>query len=321
MRTDAEKLEFAKACERIEKRGGDVLAYVEWEYPSYSPRATWYMLQREYLHRTKLTEGRPKEKRGEKEMGKMMDTANEVMDAYARGESIYDWLEAHGYKNPSSMWFQMKKAAKKVDPDLYDRMCDAITSTKRKPKAQRTVEQLTPPPKPKEEPKEIPQAGEPMPVTVHGKQVTTCCAPARESGVEVPDELPEEEPKTVEFNGKKYEKLKPVKMTNMPFDPRNPENSIPGKVDMNSIEVYVEKKSEPKPEPKPEPMEIVGVRSRVKGYYMKAEVNTTLANGAEYVHLIWRDLVTREERSIGLSVEEWKRLAEEIPQAMKQLGF
>ena len=266
-RSKAEKLEFAKACERIEKRGGDVLAYVEREYPSYTPRATWYMLQREYLNRKQLTEGRPKENRGEKDMGKMMDMANEVMDAYARGESIYDWLEAHGYKNPSSMWFQMKQAAKKVDPDLYDRMCDAITSTKRKPKAQRTVEQLTPPPKPKEEPKEIPQAGEPMPVTVQGKPITTCCAPARESGVTVPDEIPEETPEL------------------------------------------------------PEPMEIVGVRSRVKGYYMKAEVNPALVDGNRYVHLIWRDLVTREERSIGLSVEEWKKLAEEIPQAMKQLGF
>ena len=278
-RSKAEKLEFAKACERIEKRGGDVLAYVEREYPSYTPRATWYMLQREYLNRKKLTEGRPKEKRGERDMGKMMDMANEIMDAYARGESIYDWLEAHGYKNPSSMWFQMKQAAKKVDPDLYDRMCDAITSTKRKPKAQRTVEQLTPPPKPKEEPKEIPQAGEPMQVTVHGKPIATCCAPARESGVTVPDEIPEEVPETVGFNDKGYIRQEP------------------------------------------EPMEIVGVRSRVKGYYMKAEVNPEQVNVTGYVHLIWRDLMTREERSIGLSVEDWKKLAEEIPQAMKQLGF
>ena len=84
-RSKAEKLEFAKACERIEKRGGDVLAYVEREYPSCTPRATWYMLQREYLNRKQLTEGRPKENRGEKDMGKMMDMANEVMDAYARG--------------------------------------------------------------------------------------------------------------------------------------------------------------------------------------------------------------------------------------------
>ena len=260
-RSKAEKLEFAKACERIEKRGGDVLAYVEREYPSYTPRATWYMLQREYLNRKQLTEGRPKENRGEKDMGKMMDMANEVMDAYARGENIYDWLEAHGYKNPSSAWFQLKQAAKKNDPELYARMCEARMD-RRKPKESKPE---VIPREPEEKPKEIPAPGEALPVTVHGKQVTTCCAPARESGVTVPDEIPEEK--------------------------------------------------------QPELMEIVGVRSRVKGYYMKSEVNPEHVNVAGYVHLIWRDLMTREERSIGLSVEEWKKLAEEIPQAMKQLGF
>ena len=283
-RSMAEKLDFAKACERIEKRGGDVLAYVEREYPSYTPRATWYMLQREYLHRKKLTEGKPEENRGEKGMGKMIDVANAVMDAYARGEEAYDWLDAHGYKNASSTWFMLKQAAKKADPDLYDRMCEVVTRRNRKPqrKAEPRPSQI------QEEPKEIPQAGEPMPVTVHGKPVTTCCAPARESGVTVPDEIPDDVPETVEISDKGYMRLEPE---SVPIDP------------------------------KPEPMEIVGVRSRVKGYYMKSEVSPATASEAGYVHLIWRDLVTREERSIGLSVSEWKRLAEEIPQAMAQLGY
>lgn len=281
MRTDAELLEFALACEKIEKQGGDVLGYIEQEYPSYTPRATWYRLQKTWLNRTvaQLTEGKPKEK-GVKYMGKMMDLAKGCIDAFGRGESVYDFLASQGSKNPSAYWYQIKQTVKLKDPDLYEQLSVIRTDTRKRPSP-------------------------------------TCCQPARESGVEVPDELPEEEPKTVEFNGKEYEKLEPEKMTNLPFDPRNPEASLPGKVDMNSIEVYVEKKSEPKPEP----MEIVGVRSRVKGYYMKSEVNPTLANGARYVHLIWRDLVTREERSIGLSVEEWKQLAEEIPQAMEQLGF
>lgn len=282
-RSKAEKLEFAKACERIEKRGGDVLAYVEREYPSYTPRATWYMLQREYLNRKQLTEGRPKENRGEKDMGKMMDMANEVMDAYARGENIYDWLEAHGYANASSTWFQLKQAAKKNDPELYARMCEARMD-RRKPKESKPE---VIPREPEEKPKEIPLPGEALPVTVRGKRITTCCAPARESGVTVPDEIPEETKKDDAFK-KVAEAMKKVVCT--------------GKTD-------------------PEPMEIVGVRSRVKGYYMKSEVNPALVDGNRYVHLIWRDLVTRDERSIGLSVEDWKKLAEEIPQAMKQLGF
>lgn len=282
-RSKAEKLEFAKACERIEKRGGDVLAYVEREYPSYTPRATWYMLQREYLNRKQLTEGRPKENRGEKDMGKMMDMANEVMDAYARGENIYDWLETHGYANASSTWFQLKQAAKKNDPELYARMCEARMD-RRKPKESKPE---VIPREPEEKPKEIPLPGEALPVTVHGKRITTCCAPARESGVTVPDEIPEETKKDDAFK-KVAEAMKKVVCT--------------GETD-------------------PEPMEIVGVRSRVKGYYMKSEVNPEQVNVTGYVHLIWRDLMTREERSIGLSVEEWKKLAEEIPQAMKQLGF
>ena len=282
-RSKAEKLEFAKACERIEKRGGDVLAYVEREYPSYTPRATWYMLQREYLNRKQLTEGRPKENRGEKDMGKMMDMANEVMDAYARGENIYDWLEAHGYANASSTWFQLKQAAKKNDPELYARMCEARMD-RRKPKESKPE---VIPREPEEKQKEIPLPGEALPVTVRGKRITTCCAPARESGVTVPDEIPEETKKDDAFK-KVAEAMKKVVCT--------------GETD-------------------PEPMEIVGVRSRVKGYYMKSEVNPALVDGNRYVHLIWRDLVTREERSIGLSVEDWKKLAEEIPQAMKQLGF
>lgn len=282
-RSKAEKLEFAKACERIEKRGGDVLAYVEREYPSYTPRATWYMLQREYLGRKKLTEGRPKENRGEKDMGKMMDMANEVMDAYARGENIYDWLEAHGYANASSTWFQLKQAAKKNDPELYARMCEARMD-RRKPKESKPE---VIPREPEEKQKEIPLPGEALPVTVRGKRITTCCAPARESGVTVPDEIPEETKKDDAFK-KVAEAMKKVVCA--------------GKTD-------------------PEPMEIVGVRSRVKGYYMKSEVNPEQVNVTGYVHLIWRDLMTREERSIGLSVEEWKKLAEEIPQAMKQLGF
>ena len=143
------------------------------------------------------------------------------------------------------------------------------------------------PREPEEKQKEIPLPGEALPVTVRGKRITTCCAPARESGVTVPDEIPEETKKDDAFK-KVAEAMKKVVCT--------------GETD-------------------PEPMEIVGVRSRVKGYYMKSEVNPALVDGNRYVHLIWRDLVTREERSIGLSVEDWKKLAEEIPQAMKQLGF
>ena len=228
MRTDKENKKFAEACAKLEKRGGDVLGYITWEYPSITPEATWYRLQKSYLKRCgdQITDGKPRE--GEKYMSRMQILAMGALEAHERGESVYDYLESQDIKNASVYWDQLKQAMRRKDPEIYEKIA-SIQAIPKKPGSM------------------------------------TCCAPARESGVTVPDEIPEE-------------KL-------------------------------------------PEPMEIVGVRSRVKGYYMKSEVNPALVDGNRYVHLIWRDLVTREERSIGLSVEEWKKLAEEIPQAMKQLGF
>ena len=109
MRTDAEELDFARECERIEKNGGDVQGYIAQEYPSYTPRAVWYRLQRNYLGRKdfQLTEGRPK-KKGVKYMGKMMELAKGCLDAYGRGETVFDYLmnpqmavfdELHAYRD------------------------------------------------------------------------------------------------------------------------------------------------------------------------------------------------------------------------------
>lgn len=279
MRTDAELLEFALACEKIEKQGGDVLGYIEQEYPSYTPRATWYRLQKTWLNRTvaQLTEGKPKEK-GVKYMGKMMDLAQGCIEAFGRGESVYDFLASQGSKNPSAYWYQIKQTVKLKDPDLYEQLSVIRTDTRKRPSP-------------------------------------TCCQPARESGVEVPDELPKEEPKTVEFNGKEYEKLEPEKLTNVPFDQRNPENSIPGKPDLESIEVYVEKE---KPE-KQKLLTIAAVRSDVADGY-KYERVFGIGNN-DNVALAWRDPMTRGENSLIFSAENWQRLAEEIPQMLKQLGL
>ena len=51
MRTDAEKMAFAKECLKIEKQGGNVQEYIAQNWPSYTPRATWYNLQKQYLCR------------------------------------------------------------------------------------------------------------------------------------------------------------------------------------------------------------------------------------------------------------------------------
>ena len=249
MRTDAELLEFALTCEKIEKQGGDVLGYIEQEYPSYTPRATWYRLQKNQLKRTagQLTEGKPKEK-GVKYMGKMMDLAQGCIEAFGRGESVYDFLASQGIKNPSAYWYQIKQTVKLKDPDLYEKLSVIRTDSRKRPSP-------------------------------------TCCQPARESGVEVPDELPEEAPKTVEFSDKGY----------------------------------VRAKREKEEKPADRPLDIAAVRSRaVNGY----KYERIFGIGSEdNVALIWRDPVSRGENSLIFSVENWQRLAEEIPQMLKQLGL
>jgi len=253
MRTDAEELDFARECERIEKNGGDVQGYIAQEYPSYTPRAVWYRLQRNYLGRKdfQLTEGRPK-KKGVKYMGKMMELAHGCLEAYGRGETVFDYLKSQGSKNPSAYWYQIKQTAKLKDPDLYEQLSVIRTGDKKKPQEAETIvfggkeyEKLE---------------GEGIPVNEYREKPSpTCCQPARKSGVTLDDM----------------------------------------------------------------PLEIVGIMSNVKGYYQKASIeNKHLpGNDGQYVHLIWRDMVTRDERSLCLSVAEWLQLAEEIPKAMRQLGY
>ena len=179
MRTDAELLEFALTCEKIEKQGGDVLGYIEQEYPSYTPRATWYRLQKACLNRTaaQLTEGKPKEK-GVKYMGKMMDLAQGCIEAFGRGESVYDYLASQGSKNPSAYWYQIKQTVKLKDPDLYEKLSVIRTDTrKNKTPARKEVETIF------FGGKEYEKMEDPSP---------TCCQPARPSGVTVPDVLTED---------------------------------------------------------------------------------------------------------------------------------
>lgn len=256
MRTDAELLEFALTCEKIEKQGGDVLGYIEQEYPSYTPRATWYRLQKNQLKRTagQLTEGKPKEK-GVKYMGKMMELAKGCIEAFGRGESVYDYLASQGSKNPSAYWYQIKQTVKLKDPDLYEKLSVIRTDTRKK---------------------ETPARKEVETIFFGGKEYEkmeapspTCCQPAPPSGVTVPDELPEE------------------------------------------------------PETEDPLLDIVAVGSRAvkNGRYQKSDIHFDCEGGNKWVHLIWRDLVTKDEKSMSLHVDDWLRLAEEIPAAMKQLGF
>ena len=302
---------FARECLKLEKAGGDVLDYIAKEYPSYTPRPVWYRLQKKYLGRSprQLTEGKPESKKGDEDidMGRAMEIVQEARAAHAKGENLYEFLIKKGYDNPSATWYWMKETVSKKDMELYEWMT-TVRIRQKKLKLEEGFQAEVKAEKPEEKPekKEIQKAGDPLPIKLEPKKPEgqnaeakvadevesygaspTCCQPARPSGVTVPDEIPEETKRDDAFK-KVAEAMKKL--------------------------AYIGK-------PDPEPMEVIGVRSRVKGHYMKSEVVPGIGDDVGYVHLIWRDIRTMEERSLGLGVDEWLRLAEEIPKALKALGF
>ena len=274
MRTDAEKKEFAKTCLEIEKKGGNVQEYIALNWPSYTPRATWYRLQTQYLGRKsyEMTEGRPQFNSDGKEANTMKKRRdrNEVLDAVLKviedqGDPVA-WFMNEGYEAPIQAWQALRKWAVANRPEDAEKLpkdlrkyyaANGIKSQSKDDAAPKASENP---------PKEVKAAET---VDFNGKQYEkmdkpspTCCQPARSSGVTVPDELPKESP-----------------------------------------------------------MEVIGIRSKVKGYYMKADLDPKLTMDDGYVHLIWRDLITKGELSIGMSVSEWMELSKEIPMAMQQLGL
>ena len=153
-----ERHELAEKCERIDQAGGNVREYLK-EQGFVSPWGTWYRLQIEELGRkgNQISEGRGK--------GDMKRLTREQKEAAVRialnGGAPTAYLRTLGSKSPSATWFNIKKTLKETNPDLYRKLTDK---------------------EPEEEQKE------------EHRPVTTCCAPAPASGVEVPDELPEEKP-------------------------------------------------------------------------------------------------------------------------------
>jgi hypothetical protein len=280
MRTKAEKLEFVKVCVQIEKAGGDVLDYIQNNWPSYSPRGTWINLQKEFLKRgpMQLTDGRPvikKEVKKEvkesekKPKSKQEDVTLKLIECGKKGGDPGKLLSGMGYKNLHSALNNTKAWCRKNHPDWYKDLKDVYLK-----------EPEGAPEKPSKADKE------PKPVETRAAKASavkpspTCCQPARESGVTVPDEIPD------------YK---------------------------NSASCLQDDYKPTDADTAPEDLEVIAVRSKVKGYYMKSDIGN--GTGQRYVHLIWWDLITHEERSLGLSVNDWLTLTEEIPQALRQLGL
>lgn len=110
-RTDAQREAIAEQCRKIEKDGGDVIAYLK-GLGYISARATWYNLQQEFLGRDKshLTEGKPTNKRRKKSMEEMLAAVFAILE---KGGDPLAYLADIGYVNPGSAWSNLKAWAKK----------------------------------------------------------------------------------------------------------------------------------------------------------------------------------------------------------------
>ena len=194
MRTDAEKQAFAMKCLEIEKAGGDVREYIAKNWPSYTPRATWYNLQREYLKRNsaQLTEGKPDPEREEvKEMNKMRAVAAELVNNYADNPDadVAKYLTECGYTNLPSALRNLRQWAKTNEPgwlpDLQKCSIRKKVEKKADPDAKKVKKQIVE--RLDNLAKKIQESEDRT-----GKPSPTCCQPAPPSGVTVSDDLPEE---------------------------------------------------------------------------------------------------------------------------------
>jgi len=210
MRSDAQKLAFALNCREIEKEGGDVLGFIEVNWPSYTPRATWYNLQRQYLHRTtsQLTEGKavdPEEMRTRALKTDKAKQLENVMQILQEGGDPIAYLADLGYKVPTQAWADLRVWARKHRPDDRAKMPDNLkvyykdhglqgwrpdpktvvkTPEDYKKKYPGGILSMKAVRKPAEEPK-VQVEDVHIPATS-----SSCCQPARPSGVTVPDEIP-----------------------------------------------------------------------------------------------------------------------------------
>lgn len=122
-RSTEERMRIARECLKIERKGGDVLAYLLTEN-YYTPRATWINLQREFLSRKphEYTDGKPKK-------GEMMNTMAMTNEQRLKAAQIAidggdprPYLEECGLMAPDKTWWYLKQWLKKNYPEMADKV-------------------------------------------------------------------------------------------------------------------------------------------------------------------------------------------------------
>ena len=138
LRTQEEKSAILAHCLELERTGGDILAYL-WSQDYLTPRATWFNYQREWLGRKpyEFTSGKPGKDR---KMAKRITVTDELREAAINaalsGGSPCAVLRAAGCKNPSGVWFNIKKKLEQEHPEIAGK----ITKAKPGPKKQLQLE-------------------------------------------------------------------------------------------------------------------------------------------------------------------------------------
>ena len=241
--------ELAATCVRIEKAGGSVRDFLK-DLGFVSPWGTWHRLQKEELKRKdyQITDGR-----GAEEMRKItLEDKKKAVEIALSGENPLSFLKECGVANPSASWAYIKKTLKEVDPEKYAMLPSRANAAE-------------------------PECWKP-------KQVTTCCAPARPSGVEVPDELPEEH-------------------LEMPAA----DKTIPANALGMSAEILERTAKKPV---NYDGFEVMAVKSPSTGFRFTSD--------PRYGMMTW-NTVSGDE--VSLTAEEWHKLAAELPRAMQIFGI
>lgn len=263
---------LARKCARIEKAGGSVREYLG-TLGFISPWGTWFRLQKEELGRKdyQITDGK-----GVEEMRKVtLEDKKKAVEIAMSGGNPLKFLKECGVANPSASWAYIKKTLKEVDPEKYARLPSRANAAE-------------------------PECWKPK------EAVTTCCAPARPSGVEVPDEWPEEEP-----------------AEDIPADALGRSAEILEKA-QEQPEVVLTIKSEDLTREIDETPHVSSITKPVNydGFDVMAlkspDTGFRFTSDPRYGMMTW-NTVSGDE--VSLTAEEWHKLAAELPKALQIFGI
>lgn len=181
-----DRRKMALECLEVERIGYSVLDFLR-EQGAISPWGTWWRLQVEELGRARY------QIRNGKENMKAMKSvltpevraeAEKMIEAGEDKKKVEAYLAEHGSKNPSAHAYMIRKNMKKKEQPELD---SGHPEIKQKDELA-GFEPFVP---------------EKKTVAFNGKEFEkmegpspTCCQPARQSGVTVPDQLPEKKPRT-----------------------------------------------------------------------------------------------------------------------------